>query len=239
MVDTAEMAERVGQMDRSRSKVLKSDFSLSEGVSGEESVVAEFQSPQAIALRTDKPMRLAVPAVESYTTDGSTGNQETISLANDLIETPNTEDVVLYDEDQGQYVQPDSIDYDADEVTFTDNGSTNYEVKVAYMASNPGTIKILKQAPQSQGRVEEVIFDDVSELINYTDQDSSPITLDLNQSTLQRVVPEKYSIKVEVDLPYSASFDWRNGVLEVPAEYLDGDTSGLKQAVAQDIIERA
>lgn len=233
------VADRLDEVRGRRSTLTKDDFSLSEGGVGEKSTVASHEADTTFAIRGDKGIKLALPAVETKQTDGSSSNQETFSLAQDLIESPNTEDVVVFDGNTGEYRRPDSIDYQNDEIQYTDTGATNYSVEIYYMASDAGAIELFKQAPQSRGKTEERLFEAVSRLVNTRDQLQRPFTVDLNESDLQGVVPEDWTLEVRVNLPYRSNFEGQNGILEVPVVLLDEDVEGLGEAAAMDTVSRA
>lgn len=222
-----------------KKSVSKADFTLSQGTQGEETVIASFEAPQPIALRTRKALRLVATAVETKQTDGSTDNQETFTLSNDLIDTVNTEAVIIYETNTQQFVRPDSFDAGNDQVTYTDNGNANYDIEIYYVPSNAGKLQFYRVAPQSQGRVEERVFDAVTKLLHSRDQQKRPYQLELEESPLQNILPTNWKLEVRADVPYVADLSGINGLLEVPAVYLDGEIDGLGEAAAMDIVERS
>jgi len=236
MVSVERVAREVRGASTDRNILLKSDFELSEGTPGQESVIAEFKAPRDLALRNDIPIRLVVPAVETFDADNS-GNEETFSLSHDLASTSNTKDVVAEDQDGGRLTVV-SEDDAADEVTVSTEAGTS-TVSVYYTAQDPGTLRIQKQAPKSQGRVEETLFTENNKLVLARNQQEDPFHLHATSSDLERVIPEDFSLELEVDLGHQADLDVSNGILEIPAEYISEDIEGLGKAVSQDIIERA
>lgn len=237
MVDVQRVARAVRESETERNHLLRQDFTLTRGTSGSDSVVAEFSAPRPLALRNDKPVKLVVPARETFTEDG-TANTETLNLTYDIIESTNSTDVVVRDESTGDYLTVSSVDYANNTVDVSTNGNAN-TLAVVYIASNPGKVRVQKQAPKSQGRVEETLFDENNKIVNVRDQQQTPFHLEATESDLQRVIPEDFAIQLEVNLPYVADLDYRNAVLQLPAEYLTDAPEGLGKAVAQDIIERA
>jgi hypothetical protein len=237
--DKQSVVQRVVNAARQKNTIQKSDFSLTQGSSGSESEIASYQAPRALELRSDKPIRLMIPVVETTTTSG--GGSQTIQLNSDIVETPNTQNiVVLSNEGSGDpdtVVEPSSVDYAADEFDYDDSSSAE-DLEIYYIARDPGVIDVKKVAPESQNSVEEVIFDEASSLLHEQNQFDDPISLDLNQSELQDIVPEDWYIVVEVDLPYDSSLAGQNGLLQVPARFLQEEVDGLDEAVAHDIIDR-
>lgn len=239
MVDLQAVAQQVREAGRTSSNLPLGQFTLSKGTSGEESTVAEFKAGRDLVLRQNRPLRLTLIAYETFTTDGSGGNQETFNLSNDIVESPNTENFYLYDETNGTEVSEDSVDYSNNSFKYTDSGTSN-TIAAYYVARDPGTVEIVKKAPSSQGKVEETIFDDATSLIHEQNQHQDPLYLSLGQSKLQPVVPEDWKLQVRADCPYVVKLDVAdNGLLQVPAAYLDSQVSNLSKAVAQDIIDRS
>lgn len=239
MAESPSVAEQVRNAPRQKNTLKKGDFSLSDGTSGEESNVATYEAPRDLEIRSDKPIRLMIPVKESFTTDG-TGSQ-TIDLANDLVKSPNTQNIyILSNEGSGDpdtVVEPSSVNYSGDSFDY-DDGSSAEDLEVYYVARDPGIIRIKKVAPESQGTVEEVIYDEASSLLHTQDQHDDPVNLELNQSEVQDIVPEDWDIVVEVDLPYTASMDGGNAQLQIPARFLQSEIEGIDEAVAHDIIDR-
>lgn len=233
------VAKRLNSVQGQRSTLTKDNFELRRGSIGEKETLASHEADTTFAVRGDKGIKLALPAVETKTTDGSSGNSETISLAEDLIESPNTEDVVVFDTNTGEFRRPDSVDYQNDSIEYTDTGATNYEVEVYYMASDAGSIELYKKAPQSRGKSEERLFEAVSRIVNTRDQLQRPFKVDLNETDLQPVVPEDWTLEIRAELPYRSDFEGQNGILEVPVVLLDEDVEGLSEAVALDTVTRA
>ncbi|WP_340101220.1 hypothetical protein [Salinibaculum salinum] len=96
------------QVPASSTQLRRPDFDLSNGTADQWTKIAGYQAETLMFLRPDAAMRLAFTAVEQFETPGD-GLETTYDLANDIIETPNTAPLVLYE--GGSRVQPASVDY--------------------------------------------------------------------------------------------------------------------------------
>lgn len=225
-------------------KLKRDDFTLTNATANQRSKIASYEAELPLVLR-EAPLRLMLIVVEEFTTDGTAGNTETFNLANDIIESPNTQDFVLYE--NGAIVQPDSVDYANDSFDYTDDGTAN-ALDAFYVARDPVQIEIEKAAPKAQGSVTQTVYDDVSSILHERDQNREPPRMDFEgQGPLAPVVPRKWTLDVYAD--GSPAFAWDdsdtatdnsataiNAVLSIPIRRAQRDVEGLGQAVKEDAI---
>lgn len=240
---TATAFSRFQQLNLTPSKLRRADFDLTNDTASERTEIAAFQAPYPLALR-ESNMRLAFTYHEGFTTNG-TGSQ-TISLANDIIDTPNTNPFVVYtDQGSGTWTRTTatSIDYANDSFDYDDGGSAE-ELEVFYVVSNPVRIEIWKEKPGSTGNVGEMVYDDYTGDLHARDQNEMAPRMSFNKSQLQPVVPRDWYVRVYAD--GSTAFSWNDGqgndainaLLQVPVMQAPRDVSGLSRAVTQDIGAR-
>lgn len=235
-------------VDAQNQRIKRTDFTLTDGTANQRSKVASYKPNLPIALRENAPMRLALVAGEEFTTNTTGGDAETFNLSNNIVDTPNTTSLVLYDE--GSRVQPDSIDYAADTFTYTNPDASADTLHAFYVARNPGTIEVEKTAPSAQSGMNETVFDDVTSILAERNQNKDALEFEFDgQSPLEPVVPARWTIDVYVDVPYAVRWDdgglttsngdtALNAILSVPVRRAEQNVEDLGQAVKRDIIER-
>ncbi len=59
--------------------------------------IASLNAESMLAVRGGERFQLALPAYEKFTTDGTGGNTETFSLSHSVMQTPNTENIVVWE----------------------------------------------------------------------------------------------------------------------------------------------
>lgn len=226
-------------------RLKRADFTLTNGTANKRTKVAEYEAEVPLAFREDD-IRLVVTAVEEFQTNGTGGDQETFNLSNNIISTANTADFVLFE--SGNRVQEDSIDYAANSFTYTDDGTANY-LHACYVARNPVQLEIEKSAPRAQGKVSEVLFDDVTSVLHERNQNKEAPRMDFSgDPPLTPIVPRKWTIEVYADGPYPVEWDdgaeansqgatATNAVLSLPVNRSKKDIPNLGSAVKQDIIQ--
>ena len=233
--------QALDQTPASSTTLERDDFELTSGVSGRRVVIADYQAETPLMFR-QAAMRLAFVTVQEYQTDGS-GNAQTFSLAHDIVESPNTGNFVLYSD--GSRVSPDSVDFDADQFEYTDGGAQE-RLHAYYVARDPVQIQIERQAPRSQGKVSDVVYDDVTSLLHERNQNSEPPSIG-GDHPLDFVVPRKWNVQVYAKGP--VEFAWTdddeanpqgtrapNAVLNIPVQKYTRDIPDLAQSVKQRII---
>jgi len=240
----SDLMQRLQQTPATNQRLKKDEFDLTDGTANQRSLIAEYQVPSPTVLRRNTPIRFAVTTVEQFQTDG-TGSAQTFSLSNDVIETPNTASVVLFE--AGTRVQPDSVDYSADEITYTGPGSSEY-LHAAYVARDPAQIEIQRQAPKSQGSISDVVFDDPTSLLHVRDQNEDPPTFD-GRNALDFTIPKNWKLQIYADGPYPVQWDdsdeansqgtvATNAIVSLPVRRAASDVEGLSRATKRHIIEK-
>lgn len=240
--NAAEQAVKaLNETPRASQKLKRANFDLSNAVANQRSKIAEYKAELPLAVR-QAPMRLMFVTHESFTTDGTAGNTETFSLANNLIDTSNTTDLVLYE--GAARVQPDSIDHAADSFDYTDDGTSN-TLHAYYVPRDPVQVEVEKQAPAGQGNIGEVIYDDATSVLHERNQHKEPPTPSFAASPLQGVVPKDWTIEVYADGPVALEWDEdtdgtaaTNAILTIPINRYESNVQGLGRAVKQDILDR-
>ena len=226
-----------------KKRLRRADLTLTNGTSGERSEIASYKATTPLVLREQASIRMVVTTVEEFQTSGN-GNQETFNLSNNIISTSNTVDLILYSD--GNRVYEDSIDYSADSFDYTDSGAQE-RLHAHYVARNPGTIEIEKEAPGSQGRVSEVVYDNVTSLLHERDQNDEPPSFDFDMPE-EKAVPRKWQLKIYADISdYPVEWDdssesnsqsttATNAIVSLPVKVASRDVPGLGQVVKRNII---
>ena len=231
------------QVPASSTQLRRQDFDLSNGTANQRTKIAEYEAETPMFLRPDAAMRLAFTTVEQFQTPGD-GSQTSYTLSNNILETPNTANLVLYE--AGSRVQPDSVDYGANSFTYTGPGSAKY-LHAFYVPRDATQIEIERQAPRSQGNVSDVPYDDVTSLLHERNQNREPPTMDVD-NILDLVVPQKWKVQVYAEGPVGFAYDdsdtansqdtnASNALLKIPVRKASQNVKGLSQAVKQRIID--
>lgn len=213
------------------------------GTAGQKSRVVEFTLEVPTMLRTDVPIRLAIPAHETFTEDG-TSNTETLSLSNDLIDSPITESVVVFE--GGTRVQPSSIDYANDTVDVSTSGNGN-TIDVFYTARNPGLLAIEKEAPPAAGRTISTLYEAPIGLLNQRKQYEQPEYIgDEQNDPTDLLLADDFDLTVLVDVPYEVELGElsrtngtakaSNAIISVPTAQGESPVDGLASVVATRMV---
>ncbi|QFU83389.1 hypothetical protein [Natronorubrum aibiense] len=221
------------------------EFTTQESTPDEASVVAEIQVGRPLQLRDDpdSELRLALPAYEHFTTDGTADETETFELGNNLVKSPTTEDLLVWED--GAVVQPDSVDYDSNAFDYTSSG-TETDLDVFYIARNPASVEIRKTAPGAGGKVNQTLKEAQTAILHTRDQAQQEVRFGFERTPLQPYLPRKFRLQVVVDAPYTVAFEAperangtpraRNALLSLPRYQTESRIEGLGTAVKQDMI---
>ncbi|QCS43413.1 hypothetical protein [Natrinema versiforme] len=221
------------------------EFDTQPGTPGEASVVAEIKLGRPLQLRDDpdSELRLVLPAHEHFTTNGTADEQETFELGHNLIESPSTQDFLLWED--GNVVQPDSVDYDDNSFDYTSSG-TETDLDVFYVPRNPASVEIRKTAPGAGGKVNQTLKEAQTAILHTRDQAQQEIQFGFDRTPLQPYLPRKFKLQVVVDAPYTVAFEAperangtpraRNALLSLPRFQTEARIEGLGAAVKQDMI---
>lgn len=216
----------------------RTDMDLTEGTANERTLVASYQADVPLAVLEDAAARLMFVTGEEFTTDGTADNQETFSLSHNIVETKNTQNIVLYE--SGSRVQPDSVDYSANEVKYTDDGTAN-DLHAFYVARDPGAVTIEKVAPKAGSSVSKQIGEDTTSGLADRDQNKEPVEFDF-MDRLEGVVPTNWKLNIYVDAPAAVRWDdsnlsttngdeASNAIVDLPIHQFQRNVPGLEKAV--------
>ncbi|MCU4926653.1 hypothetical protein OB905_11780 [Halobacteria archaeon AArc-dxtr1] len=229
-------------MTGTRSRLERDSFEHYDAPAGSKALLATFEAPNPMVLRADRPLRIAIPAFETFDTAGE-AEPQTFELGHDLVESPQSKDLLLFAD--GERISPESVDYDADSFEF-DDGEEETELAVYYISGDDCELEIERQAPSSHGAVHERVFEEPLALMHQRDQDEQPRTFDVGDSEFQRVIPTDWKLNIYVDAEYPVVLEdeatgtrARNAILSLPYVQAQEDVDGLSRAVAHDIVNRA
>lgn len=222
----------------------RSMFDHYNGEAGTQSLVATYEAPNPLVLRPDQPIRLALTAMDSFTTDGS--GVQTLSLSHSITESPQAADLYVFDSNGDRVSIVDgSLDYANDTFDYDDGGAAE-DIAAYYISDDDVDVEIEKQAPSTHGSVSETVFSDTLSLLHQRDQDEQPRYFDVGNSPLERVVPTKWSLNVYAEGSYAVTFfddatnsEARNAILSLPYKQGQKDVPGLSRAVAHDTVNRS
>lgn len=226
----------------------RNDGTLSSNSTGVRSNVAEFtaNTPNAIRQGDANPFYIAIPAYETETMPSADTSDQTVSLSNSVVRAPITEDVVLYLDGERSQGNIANVDYSADEVTVS-HDNTGQEADLFYVSDDAATIEVEKEAPQTEGTVNEKLFEGSLNLIHVTDQAAEPETYHLDRSAVQSVLASEWKLVVYVDAPYDISWSVSrtsgdaqpdNAVLSTPVRVAPREIPGLPGLVREDVAGR-
>jgi hypothetical protein len=205
--------------------------------SGEKSRLASVTvpTPRGLLSGPENQVKIALPAYEGFSSDGTDGNTETFNLSNDLIQCPNTEDIVVYI--GGTRTQPDAVDYANDTVDVTDPGSNN-NIHVFYMVSDVGSVQLRKVAPTGESNADQELDSAALHHINQQDQTDNPHYLTF-ESDAEPWVPTDFALEINVTAQYQIALTDPDGdgavadnaLFEIPAVKARQEVPGLASAV--------
>lgn len=231
-----EVLDKLSSVSASNKRLTLSDMDLEPNVAGERSVVASYQANRPLRIRQKTPMDMHLVVHETATTDGS-GDEQTISLEQDLIDADGlAEPVVLYADDT--VAEPESIDYAAGEITYTDDGDEE-ELDIYYAASDQARVEIRASAPRNH---QKTLMELDAGLVNHRDQSRDSVDFDFD-APLKGVLPKDWTLEVAVTAPYNITWDHdddgeieaTNAILDIPIKRSAKDVSGLEEIVIQAI----
>lgn len=204
---------------------------------GERSRLARIEAPAARGLLEGpkNPFKIALPAYESFTTDATAGNTETFTLANNLIKSPNTNNVVLYE--AGSRVQPAAVDYTNDAFDYTDDGTGN-TLHVFYTTDAAGEVELVKRAPDGRSSSEVTLDSAALHHIAHQDQTDQPHYLSFSKDA-DGWVPTDFALEIYVNAEYQVALEDPNGdgatadnaLFQLPAVKASEQIPGLPSAV--------
>lgn len=217
-------------------------FETSTNSQGSLSEVAALVADTALALRTGRsnPFRVAIPAYESFTTAGD-GSDQTFTVMHDLVECPDTQDVVVWFD--GAYQgSPQSIGHDANEFTVSGPGEA-VTVHAYYISGKAATFQLRKKTPSAKQSASAKLYEANLGLVHQANQSEQPEYLSLNESELQRFLASDMELTARLKAPYQVRWsdpdgddtEPTNALLQVPAQKSNGEIEGLTSAISADM----
>lgn len=235
-----DLAETLQSVSTTREKLRQTDFEPSAHAGGSgESVIFSHKVVQPFALRQNARYRFVPVVRENFTTDGTTGNSETFTLANDLIDSDVSDNVLVYED--GNRISADSVDFANNEITVTDS-TANSTLTTYYVSGEQASVKLRKVSPGGTTSESLVEFD--AGLSNRRDPNRDPRRFSLNQSALQPVFARDFRLEWSIDGPYSAGADPSdptpvNNLITVPIHRAGvSRIDGLSTALNKDMADR-
>jgi hypothetical protein len=206
--------------------------------------VASREAEVPLRVREGPAARLAFVAGEEFTTNGTADDTETFDLSHNLVDSKNTENLLVYA--GGSRVQPDSIDYAGDSFDYTDGG-TEMTLHAFYVARDPGVVTVEKVAPKTSSQVSETLTEDTTSGIADRDQNQNPVQFEFTDP-YQGVVPANWSLNIYVDSPFAVRWDdanlstsngdeASNALIDLPIVQYEGTVSGLGRAVKRAALD--
>lgn len=242
MVDRQTILERLAAVSAIDRPLPASFFNLESNIAGDLTTIASTQLDRPVFLKAGGAdrIRAAIVVYEEFTNSTGASDATTYSLAEGIVDSLATaENLVLY---QGNTrVAADSIDYDNDTFTYTDDGSG--DPLHAYYASDQQAELVFKKVAPSNVEQRLGTFD--AGRSNIREQDRSPLTFQFDDP-LDGVVPHKWDIRVQLNAPYS--FQWAddthgdaqatNAVIRLPARQGRSKVPDLDRFIRRHAAER-
>lgn len=236
------------------------DFTLANGTASQRSNVASFTAPFPFELRDDVPFRLMLVTHEAFFHDGSVTAEQTHSLTEDAIETPNTTDIQVF-ADATELTRVDSApgngeySFDAANDQITVEQNTDVTLHVYYVTRDGLLLELVKEKPGTTGSVDEVVYDDNTTPLFERNQHSEPPFMSFNQSAYEPIIPMDWDLVLYTDgAAYNVEWDdsdtdtsgsktvnstvATNPIIDLPVKMAPSDIQGLGREVARDIGSR-
>lgn len=217
-------------------------FETSTNSQGSLSEIASLVADTALAARAGRsnPLRVAIPAYQSFTTAGD-GSDQTFTVTHDLVECPDTQDVVVWFD--GDYQgSPKSIDHDADSFTVSGPGSA-VTVHAYYISGKAATFQLRKKTPSAKQSSNAKLYEANLGLVHQANQSEQPEYLSLGESPLERFIASDMELTARIDAPYQVRWTDPDGddteptnvLLQVPAQKANKEIEGLRSAISADM----
>jgi len=234
--DVATRLERTpGLNDEITPRTLREEGVTEANTPGERSLVGSLTLDTPVRLRSGRSNRfkVALPAFEKLgPTDATADNSETFNLANDVIQSPNTQDVVVY-LDGEYYGAPDAVDYAADSIDVTDSGTAS-DVYVWYMTADPATVSIYKKIPNAETSASQRLWTNQLARLHKQDQQEQPEYFQFGEGW-KPYLSSDMKLNVYVDAPFEVRFEDPDGhgntptnaLFHIPVEQAQDTVPGL------------
>jgi len=234
--------DQLAAMSREPRPLAPDDFEQSTNQTGTASDILTLKTETVLALQDGADLMVSLPAYETFETDGTGGNTETFGLSNDLVDSPNTQALVIWE--GSNRVSPDSVDYNADSFDYTDDGTAS-TLHVYYVAGDAATVRVEKRIPGGKTDASEELDSFNAGLAHRQDQQDRPITLNLTDSWLERFLATDMTLAVTIDAPYTVRFSEdtdgtsaTNALFHTQATKGNGQAQGLLAAIREDMGQR-
>lgn len=236
------LMNRLADARRQPGHITPDEMDKSVNSQGQRSRIGRYRATTAHMLREGRqnPLKIAVPAYESFTTNATADDTETFNLAHSVTDTPVTQPVVVW-LDGTYYGTPDAVDFDADTIDVTDSGTAS-NVHVYYISDAAASLEIRKAASNADTGSQRVYTGNLG-LIHEAPQIEQPEYLRLNQTPLHPWIGTDMTVDVYLDAPYTVRWtdndgdgtEPTNALLHVPAMIGQSEISGLTSAVGADM----
>jgi hypothetical protein len=135
--------------------------------------IARFNATRPLVVRGDKRFQIAVPAYESFTTNGTADDTETFDLAHSLLDQPNTENLVVWDGSTyvGGEGALDAVDYGAGTFDYA-SPNTNSTLHVWYMTGARAELEIEKVTTNDNNQ--QGLYSESLSLVHQVKQSENP-----------------------------------------------------------------
>ena len=240
-----DLRERLAAVGNRPDHITPSEMDTSVNSQGQRSRIARLTATTAHMLRDgrENPLRVAIPAYEGVTSNATAGEPETFSLTHSVTDSPVTQSVVVWI-GSDYYGTPDAVDYDADEITVTDDGTEN-NVHVYYVSDESASLELRKSVPKSSSEGSQQVYSDNLALVHPSPQQEQPETLDLGKTPLQSWVGTDMTLDLYIDAPYTVRWTDPDGdettptnaLFGIPVRIGDREVAGLTSAVKADMGE--
>ncbi|TKX70949.1 hypothetical protein [Halorubrum sp. GN11GM_10-3_MGM] len=237
-----EVMNRLAEASRRNTTLAPRQFETSTNSQGSLSDIATLMVDTALALRTGRrnPLRLAIPAYQSFETAGD-GSDQTFSVTHDLTACPDTQDVVVWFD--GEYQgSPQSVNHDTDEFTISGPGAVQ-TVHAYYISEKAASFELRKKTPSAKTTNSEKLYEVNLGLLHEANQSEQPEYLSLGESELQRFLASDMELTARLKAPYQVRWtdpdgddtEPTNALLQVPAQKSNGEIEGLTSAISADM----
>lgn len=203
---------------------------------GERSKIAELTLDTPLRLKSGRrsPFRVAIPAYEKLgPTDGTTDNSETFNLSHSIVDSPVTQDAVVY-LDGNLYGAPDSIDYANDSIDVTDPNTAS-DVYVFYISDAAATLSLYKAIPNSETSNSQRLWKNQLARLHEQEQSKQPEFFTFSDRSWKPYLASDMKLRVYIDAPYEVRFEDPDGhgntatniLLNIPTEQAQRTVPGL------------
>ncbi|MFB6087853.1 MAG: hypothetical protein ABEJ85_04970 [Haloarculaceae archaeon] len=205
-----DIMQRLEETPRSRRNIGPQEFDWSANSMSQRSRIARLRAEVAhkiLGRESDKPLKVAIPAYENLgTTNGTADDTESYSVSHGIMDTPNTDPIVLW-LDGEYYGQPDNSDYvSTDSVDVTDSG-TGSTVHAFYVPEKAGTLEIEKATDGARSKQQNLKTVSLKN-VHRRDLSESSMYFEFNEpgQTFEAFVAGEMTLDVYVTAPYVARY---------------------------------